>query len=478
MFDMEYPLEQLIPASYNPREIDDDSADRLVGSLTEVGFVKPVIVTEENVIVAGHQRVNASKRMGLTHVPAWVLKSIKTADEVWFNQLHNGTDLDIIDVPISVSVDGLEAGKFHLIDPDRVDCTFRASRAGIRREICSMLIKYGNWGCAVVTTSGEVISSPQYLLAAKTIEVQPRVYVLPDDKVEIARRYLTAQYGRFSYDKLKKETWVQSFAQPFRLREGATVLQLSHLYEYVILPDLESGEHGENPRILDFGCGQGDYVKKLKGMGYDIIGVEFFRRYKNSLDVKAVHAMCDEVERSLLSKGRFDIVLADCVVNSTDTQQAEEDVFTCISALCKENGTVYYSGRKLERITVDIAQATKSADNRRYIECMDKDNRSARYKMGTWFYQKWHSIKEIPDVAEKYYGKLDRLRGVEAGFSNWQAKSVKRKELPQEQCEAALMREFDMMWPANRTVGYGERIVEAYRKALEMEKGRSVGKEA
>lgn len=472
MFEPQYPVEKLVPASYNPREIEDDALVRLSESISEVGFVKPVIVTSGNVIVAGHQRLNASKRMGRADVPAWVLGSIKVADEVWFNQLHNGTDLDEINVPIRVS--GLEdhtTGTFHLIDPAQVEGSFRASNAGIRREICSMLVKYGNWGCAVVTRDGEVISSPQYLLAAKTVDIQPRVYVLPDEKVPAARKYLTAQYGRFSYDRLRKETWVQSFAQPFRLRDGATVAQHSHLYEYIVIPDLESGEFGGRPRILDFGCGQGDYVKLLGGKGYEIFGVEFFARRGNALDVKAVHQMCEAIEHELSTRGRFDFTVADCVVNSTDSQQAEEDVFTCISALCKPNGNIYYAGRKLERLTVDIAQATKSADNRRYVEFLDKDNRSARYKMGTWFYQKWHSIEQVKEVAERYYGKLDALRGVEAGFSNWQAMSVKRKELDQKACEEALWREFELMWPFNRTVGFGDRIVKAFRKALEMEKG-------
>lgn len=465
MFDLEYPIKDLTGATYNPRRIKDEDLLKLMDSITQIGFAKPIIVTKNNIIVAGHQRVQASRKLGRTTVPAWVLDDVNIADEVWFNQLHNGTDLDKIDKPVTVP-SKLEPNVFQYIDPDNIIGNLRASNASVRREICSLLVKYGNWGCAVVTEDGEVLSSPQYLLACKIINMKPRVFVLPDDKVELGRNCFTSTYGEFSYEHLKKETWIQSFAQPYRLRREEKQA-LSHLYEFLVMPHLNTLPTG-SVSILDFGCGQGDYVNKLRSEGHDILGVEFFTRKKNALDTKAVHSMCEAIEHHLLTKGRFDIVIADCVVNSTDSELAENDVLTCLSALCKPKGRVYYSGRKLDKIIKDMAAVTKATDNRRYVEFLDSNGRSGRYKMGTWFYQKWHSSEDVKNIAEKYYGELDLVKdGI--GFSNWQAFSFKNKELSQKECEDSLFREFNLMWPQGRSVGYGERIVNAYREALKYE---------
>lgn len=66
-------ISSLNPAPYNPRKMSDDEMAKLVNSIAEFGFIDPVIVNEypgrENVIVGGHQRVLAAKRLGFTEVP-------------------------------------------------------------------------------------------------------------------------------------------------------------------------------------------------------------------------------------------------------------------------------------------------------------------------------------------------------------------------------------------------------------------------
>ena len=53
----------------NPR-INDDAVDVVAASIMEFGFKVPIIIDKNNVIVAGHTRVKACKKLGITEVPA------------------------------------------------------------------------------------------------------------------------------------------------------------------------------------------------------------------------------------------------------------------------------------------------------------------------------------------------------------------------------------------------------------------------
>lgn len=61
-------LDELKPYENNPR-FNDNAVDSVANSIKEFGFKVPIVVDKNNVIVAGHTRWKASKRIGLTEVP-------------------------------------------------------------------------------------------------------------------------------------------------------------------------------------------------------------------------------------------------------------------------------------------------------------------------------------------------------------------------------------------------------------------------
>jgi DNA modification methylase len=64
------PLDQLRPDPANPRRIGDDELDALERSLREFGFVQPVLARRaDGVVIGGHQRLVAARRLGLANVP-------------------------------------------------------------------------------------------------------------------------------------------------------------------------------------------------------------------------------------------------------------------------------------------------------------------------------------------------------------------------------------------------------------------------
>ena len=60
--------DNLIPYINNPR-INGNAVDAVAGSIAEFGFRNPIIIDKDNVIIAGHTRLLAAKKLGLTEVP-------------------------------------------------------------------------------------------------------------------------------------------------------------------------------------------------------------------------------------------------------------------------------------------------------------------------------------------------------------------------------------------------------------------------
>lgn len=62
-------IEELIPYAKNSRTHSDEQVAQLAGSIKEFGFNNPVLIDKDNSIIAGHGRVMAARRLGLTQVP-------------------------------------------------------------------------------------------------------------------------------------------------------------------------------------------------------------------------------------------------------------------------------------------------------------------------------------------------------------------------------------------------------------------------
>jgi ParB-like chromosome segregation protein Spo0J len=64
------PLDRLRPDPANPRTIGEAELAALTRSLREFGFVQPVLARrEDQVVVGGHQRQLAARRLGLKLIP-------------------------------------------------------------------------------------------------------------------------------------------------------------------------------------------------------------------------------------------------------------------------------------------------------------------------------------------------------------------------------------------------------------------------
>ena len=67
------PIDDLIFAEYNPRQLSDDQYKHLKDSISRFGLVDPIIINKnkdrKDIIIGGHQRVKVARTMGIDEVP-------------------------------------------------------------------------------------------------------------------------------------------------------------------------------------------------------------------------------------------------------------------------------------------------------------------------------------------------------------------------------------------------------------------------
>lgn len=75
---IEMSVEELIPYENNPRK-NDDAVEKVALSISAFGFKVPIVIDANNVIVTGHTRLRAAKKLGITTVPC--IKADDLTDE-------------------------------------------------------------------------------------------------------------------------------------------------------------------------------------------------------------------------------------------------------------------------------------------------------------------------------------------------------------------------------------------------------------
>jgi ParB-like chromosome segregation protein Spo0J len=122
-------IDRLTPYARNPRK-NDAAVDKVAASLKEFGWRQPVVVDKEGVIIAGHTRYKAARKLGLTEVPVHVADNLTPAQVKAYRIADNRVgeladwdmellaleieDLKLEDYPIDLT--GFDAGE--LTTPD------------------------------------------------------------------------------------------------------------------------------------------------------------------------------------------------------------------------------------------------------------------------------------------------------------------------------------------------------------------------
>jgi ParB-like chromosome segregation protein Spo0J len=97
----------LIPYVNNSRTHSEEQVTQIASSIKEFGFTNPILIDEEGGIIAGHGRLMAAKKLGLTEVPTIALEGLTEAQKKAYviadNKLalNAGWEIDLLKVELN-----------------------------------------------------------------------------------------------------------------------------------------------------------------------------------------------------------------------------------------------------------------------------------------------------------------------------------------------------------------------------------------
>lgn len=92
----------LMPANYNPRKDlkpGDKEYEKIKNSITEFGYVDPIIINTDDTIIGGHQRLKVLKDLGFTEVDCVVIEIDKTKEKalnIALNKISGSWDVALL----------------------------------------------------------------------------------------------------------------------------------------------------------------------------------------------------------------------------------------------------------------------------------------------------------------------------------------------------------------------------------------------
>lgn len=106
-------LSQIKPYEKNPRK-NDDAVDAVVESIRQCGYCSPILVDENNVILAGHTRYKALQKLGWKEAEVVVRDGLTDEQKRKYRLLDNKTnelaswDFDLL----AEEIEGLDFGDY------------------------------------------------------------------------------------------------------------------------------------------------------------------------------------------------------------------------------------------------------------------------------------------------------------------------------------------------------------------------------
>ena len=125
-------VSDLIPYARNSRTHSDTQVTKIASSIKEFGFLNPVLVDEANGIMAGHGRVMAAQKLGMTHVPCLQIGHLTTSqkrayiiadnrlalDAGWDEEMLRVEFAELTDNGFNLELTGFELGEITNINLD------------------------------------------------------------------------------------------------------------------------------------------------------------------------------------------------------------------------------------------------------------------------------------------------------------------------------------------------------------------------
>lgn len=128
----QWPIAKLIPYTRNARTHSEEQIAQIADSILEFGWTNPILVDEKGVVIAGHARLLAARKLGMEEVPVVVLAHLSEAQKRalviadnklalnagWDDELLRGEILALKDDGFDLDLLGFSDDELRLLLPD------------------------------------------------------------------------------------------------------------------------------------------------------------------------------------------------------------------------------------------------------------------------------------------------------------------------------------------------------------------------
>lgn len=141
----QWAIDKVKPYHRNARKIPEKAISKVATSLAQFGWKQPLVVDPQGVIIVGHTRLLAAKKLGMTHVPVLVAKDLSPAQvkayRLMDNRSHDETawDLDLLGLEMAdLKMENIDI-EFTGFDLPEIEGFLAADRDGEKADECPAL---------------------------------------------------------------------------------------------------------------------------------------------------------------------------------------------------------------------------------------------------------------------------------------------------------------------------------------------------
>jgi ParB-like chromosome segregation protein Spo0J len=151
-------LDSLIPYAKNARTHSEEQVLKIAGSIKAFGWTNPILVDGENGVIAGHGRISAARKLGMSMVPvielagmsenqkrAYIITDNRTAELAgWDNELLALELGDLAALDFDIELTGFTLGDLDLMTKGEGEPGGDGTRETSTKEIDPEVYQMGN----------------------------------------------------------------------------------------------------------------------------------------------------------------------------------------------------------------------------------------------------------------------------------------------------------------------------------------------
>lgn len=480
------PIDRVKYAEYNPRVFDLKRYELIKESLSKLGWLIPAYVSASE-LLSGHQRAKAWQELGESSIPIVRVDGLKESDRRGLNILFNLATNDferadlrnqIAEEKIELSVQCLEKFpclKFSMEPVDELIEKYGLSYwdSSGWQFTKSILLK-GIMVPIVVSNDGKIANGIKRLFAyaKQGVEMVPVVYSeLPAayishylNKVSMdfdLRRTYSSQmrYGSFRRLRLRRKYLGHGFSAWIRMQQYLRC----ELFDHTKPENKIKLRKRFGNSLIDFGAGHLDETKILQAIGLDVVPFEPYHVMdKEEPDLEASRNITREFLRAVASGKKFDSIVISSVFNSVPFREDREKILVIAASLSQKVFICSRATRDPQLLNTK-GRTNYSDSNFGYVNVLAnyEDNVIlGEIISGAPKAQKFYQLDELKELVGRYF---KNVVGFESN-ANVYCHGEDPLKTDKARLREALLFEFDLPYPGNRSLGMASEAIEAWTK--------------